>query len=230
MKKIKNRRLAAALKAIAVCLVISFAWSWISYFRSEDNFVGSPPSQGLHRNNMDLNYHGAWWGKYGKQFRPRVKDGDQWKLILPWNWGPALFLTPVIQYFSGWDVYGDICVEAKIIDLKVSDDDGDILIPLLLEPKDAHYGWRKNHPADEINAHNWILVEIDDLIRDNFPILPDLGIMDKVKICGLWVFDRAHDHNEIHPARWVEIESFSDTNVPPAPPKGSNGAENWWDK
>lgn len=225
MRKIKRR-----WKILMACLLTSFVWSLISYFLPGDKFVGSPPNQGLHRNNMNLSDHGAWWGKYGKQFRPRVKDGDQWKLILPWNWGPSLFLTPIIQHFAGWDVYGDICVEGKTAIIpKISDDDGDILIPILLEPKDAHYGWRKNYIADKINAHNWILVEIDNPIRNNFPILPDLNVNDKVKICGLWVFDCAHKHNEIHPARWVEIESLSDNNVPPSPPKGSNGKEDWWD-
>ncbi|KKR35516.1 MAG: hypothetical protein UT67_C0001G0021 [Candidatus Magasanikbacteria bacterium GW2011_GWA2_40_10] len=201
MKKIKRRWLATTLKIFAVCMAISFVWSLVSFFRPGDKFVGSPPSQGLHRNNMDLSYHGAWWGKYGKQFRTHSYTDF---------FGPSLFAAPIIHYFSGWDVYGNICVEAKIIDLQISDDDGDILIPLLLEPKDIHYGWRKSHPKDKSNGRNWILVEIDDPIRDNFPILPDLGVGDKVKICGRWVYDRAHDHNEIHPANWVEIKSFAE--------------------
>lgn len=222
MKKIKRR-----WKALILCLLTSFLWSLISFFWPGDKFVGSPPSQGLHRNNMNLSDHGAWWGKYGKQFRPRAEEGDGWKLLLPWRWGPALLFSPIVHHFAGWDLYGHICVEAKIIDLKISDDDGDILIPLYLEPEYAYYGWRENHPLDEINAHNWILVEIDDPIRDNFPILPDLGVGDKVKICGEWVFDRAHDHNEIHPANWVEIEAFSDGTNLPVPPESSHG--DWWE-
>lgn len=106
----------------------------------------------------------------------------------------------------GWDVYNDsVCVKAQITDLAISGDDGDILITLLLEPNHTHYSWRMNHPEDESAGRNWILVEIDENIRKNFPIIPDLAIGDTVKVCGEWVYDRAHDHNEIHPAHWVEI-------------------------
>ncbi len=178
-------------------LLIAIICGWIGYFCPGEKFIGSPPANGeTQRNNLNLNYHGKWWGKYIKQFRPHGY----------WDVGPALWSAPIVHFFSGWDVYNDsLCVEGKILSLEVSEDDGDINFIVLLEPDHAHYSWRENHPEDEITKRNFILVEIDDWIRGNFPIIPDLAVGDTVKVCGQWVYDRAHDHNEIHPARWVEI-------------------------
>lgn len=202
MEKSKwRRRLFLAGKVFGWFLLISvlfaFVCGWIAYVWPGPKFIGSPPaSGGIQRNNLDLGDHGIRWGKWGKQFRPRAR----------WDLGLALFAGPIVHYFWGWDVYNDsVCVKAQITDLAISGDDGDILITLLLEPNHTHYSWRMNHPEDESAGRNWILVEIDENIRKNFPIIPDLAIGDTVKVCGEWVYDRAHDHNEIHPAHWVEI-------------------------
>lgn len=206
------------VKKIALVLLcslsLSFCLAWVKFFWPGPKFVGSPPRQTCARNSLDLspNNSGYWYAKYGKTFRPSRP------LYSKWGWletmkGPSLFAGPLVEYFSGWDVYEEeICDIGKVADLTIWPDDGDFnfhLLPLQPEysPGYARYGWRPDHPEDRAN-HKLILVEIDGGpmgIRDNFPILPEVKIGDLVMVCGRWVYDRAHDHNEIHPTRWLQI-------------------------
>ncbi len=194
MAKAKRRWAIRILKFYIASAIISLTLT-ANYFRSRKQFTGSPPSKMAKQNNLDWNNHGTWWGKYGKQFRP---SGYL-------DIGSALYVTPIVHYFFGWDVYEkNLCVEGIANDLHIQYDDGDLNFSLLLEPDFARYSWRKNHLEDKL-ARRTLVVEIDEPIRNNFPIANDLANGDRVKVCGRWVYDRAHDHNEIHPANWVEI-------------------------
>lgn len=199
MKKNKprwRRWLNIGIKAFLIHTLFSFILAFNSYFRQGEVFVGSPPSQGVKRNNLDLSYRGIWWEKFFKQFRPHGY----------FEFGPALLTVPIWHFFGGWDVYKkNICVEGQITELKISKGDGDIYMLVRLKAEYAHYSWRKNNPKDKINGRNILVVEIDEPLRENFFILPDLALGDTIKVCGRWVYDRPHNHNEIHPARWMEI-------------------------
>ena len=192
---------------LAHCL-ISLVWSWAYYFRAAPRFVGSPPSKYAprQRNDMDFREHGAWWGKYGKVFRP---SGYL-------DIGPAGLFSPLVHHLSGWDVYSPrICVEGVVAyQPGISDDDGDIGFALVLPPDQERYAWRPGSPMDQSHPRR-LVVEIDQPIRRNFPVVYDLAKGDLIRVCGRWVYDRGHDHNEIHPATWIEILRESSEPVRP---------------
>lgn len=210
--KPKGRWGRVALKAFLLSVVVSGLWSWGKFFSPGAKFVGSPPRQTCRRNTLDLANPGSWYAVYGKGFRPSRPLYRQWSWFYTLD-GPALYAGPIVHYFSGWDIYAeDICDEGVVSTLHIWPDDGDVgfnLIPL--DPDSelgfARYGWRPGHPEDKLNR-KLLLVEIDggpQGIRNNFSVLHELADGDLVRVCGRWVYDRAHDHNEIHPARWVEI-------------------------
>ncbi|MEK9152798.1 MAG: hypothetical protein AAB692_05540 [Patescibacteria group bacterium] len=190
-----------ALKLGFYCLtlggLVSLAWALLRVLGPQPHFIGSPPRQhAVQRNGLDLvGDHADFWEQLAKTYRPSGYFDPN----------PGLIATPLVHYLQGWDVYAaDVCADGKVASLFIEPSDGDINFDLDLDPGTMAYSWRKGHPED-IGSRRRILVEIDDPIRPNFPILPDIAIGDRVKVCGRWVYDRAHDHNEIHPARWVEI-------------------------
>ncbi len=185
-------------RLLLIHLAVSFLCSIIVYFRPGPNFIGSPPSKYAphQRNNMNFSDHGAWWGKYGKLFRPSGYLDIT----------AAGAFSPIVHHFAGWDVYrDDLCIEGVIeYSPGISDDDGDVGFALTLPPPYEEYGFRPGHPMDHSSPRH-LVVEVDEPIRKNFPVVYDLARGDCVRVCGRWVYDRGHDHNEIHPARWIEI-------------------------
>lgn len=192
------RRLRRAAKAILLTLSISFVWATAKLYWPPDRFTGSPPRRYAERRNaLRLERHGEWYARFGKTFRPSGYLDV---------FGPALFAAPIVHHFAGWDVYAsDVCVRGVIRSMGVAQDDGDVGMHLTLDPAFARYSWRRNHREDEARGRKDLVVEIDENIRGNFPIIPELAIGDHVLVCGRWVYDRGHDHNEIHPARWIEF-------------------------
>ncbi|MBI4457917.1 hypothetical protein HY633_03065 [Candidatus Uhrbacteria bacterium] len=186
----------AAFVFAAGCLV-SVTWALGIVMGPKPRFVGSPPrTHAVQRNDLDLDGdHADFLEHFVKAYRPSGYFDPN----------PGLIATPLVHHLQGWDVYADgICVRGVIKTLNIEPTDGDINFDVDLDDETMRYSWRRTHPEDE-GVRRRILVEIDDPIRPNFPILPDLAIGDLVKVCGRWVYDRSHDHNEVHPARWVEI-------------------------
>ena len=198
-----RHRLRQALKAFIAIFLANAAAGLVLGLVAIDappsrRFVGSPPAKhAAPRNNLDLKQKGAWWGKWGKAYRPSGY----------WDITPALLVSPIVHHFGGWDVLApDICVEGVIGGrIFLADDDGDVVFPLVLTDGDHPYAWRSNHPEDPTENKMHLVVEIDEPIRGFFPVISDLATGDTVRVCGRWVYDRGHDHNEVHPARWVEI-------------------------
>ncbi|HTK05194.1 MAG TPA: hypothetical protein VL500_06410 [Candidatus Eisenbacteria bacterium] len=193
-----SRRLRRTVKTVLLTLTVSFVWATAKLYWPPDPFVGSPPRRYTERRNaLRLDRHGEWLARFGKTFRPSGY------LDL---FGPALFASPIVHHFAGWDVYApDVCVRGVIRTMGVAQDDGDVGLHLTLDPALARYSWRRNHPEDEGRGRRDLVVEVDENIRGYFPIIPELAIGDHVLVCGRWVYDRGHDHNEIHPARWIEF-------------------------
>lgn len=191
-------RLRRLLKVALCTLSVSFAWALLKLYWPKERFVGSPPrAYAVQRNSLDFREHGRWYAKFGKTFRPSGYADV---------FGPALFAAPVVHYFAGWDVYaGRRCVEGTLKSIDIAEDDGDVGLHLALDAPFLRYSWRRNHPEDGPNRRDDMVVEVDEWDRQSFPILPDLLPGDRIRVCGRWVYDRGHDHNEIHPARWIEF-------------------------
>ncbi|HTM67777.1 MAG TPA: hypothetical protein VL426_00620, partial [Candidatus Binatia bacterium] len=198
MSPTPRRRLRRAAKAVLLILTVSFVWAMARLYWPPERFTGSPPRRYAERRNaLRLDHHGEWLSRFGKTFRPSGFSD---------LFGPALFASPIVHYFAGWDVYEPhVCVEGRIKSLSVAQDDGDIGMHLALVPRDARYAWRRGEPDDARLGRNDLVVEIDENIREFFPIVPELAVGDRVLVCGRWVYDRGHDHNEIHPARWIQF-------------------------
>jgi hypothetical protein len=202
-------------------LIVSALWAAIRLAAGVDaagNVPGdtpcSPPRRyAVQRSPLKLEGHGGA-EKYGKMFRPsrRVDAiGEGWFGTFL---SPGGLFGPIVHYFAGWDVYADdICVEGIAMSMKVSDDDGDVGFTLKLPPSQAKYAWRRNH-IEDVPDRDRIIVEIDEPQRKNFPVVYDMAPGDRLKVCGRWVYDRGHDHNEVHPARWVEILEENAERVP----------------
>src|SRR3989344_3115555 len=191
------------VKFILVSAVIASFLGWVKFFTPGPKFEGSPPRQGPPRNTLDVAMKPPWYTVYGKGFRPSRLLSDGWRGWFKTMWSPALYAGPIVHHIAGWDVYAkDICDEGLVHDLHVWDDDGDIgfnLVPVdpLNEHGFARYGWRGGHPEDKY-LYKRLLVEVDGGpgdIRGNFPVLVELRDGDLVRVCGRWVYDRAHDHN-----------------------------------
>jgi hypothetical protein len=193
-----KRRLLVILILFLLHALVSAVWAMVKLKADGPDFVGSPPRRYAdQRNDVDLSMHGGGLEKFGKQFRT-----DGWFDF----WSPAGLFAPVVHAFAGWTVHKDhVCTTGDIVSLFISPDDGDFSFHLLLPPASRFLAWRDGHVEEDRPNRTVILVEIDDPIRKNFPILPDLALHDRVRVCGRWVFDRGHGHNEIHPARCLEF-------------------------
>lgn len=191
-------RLRRIAKAALCILAVSFVWALCKTYAPRPRFTGSPPRKyAVQRNRLDFRDHGRWYAKIGKAYRPSGY-GDVF--------GPALLAAPVVHFFAGWDVYADRrCVEGTLKGISIAEDDGDVGMRLTLDGPYLPYSWRRNHPEDGPARRDDMVVEVDEWDRRNFPILPDLIPGDRIRVCGRWVYDRGHDHNEIHPARWIEF-------------------------
>jgi len=198
---------------LLVSAVIAAVLGWVKFLTPGPKFIGSPPRQGPPRNTLDVTKKPPWYTVFGKGFRPSRLIGDGGRGWFKTMYGPAIYAGPIVHYIAGWDVYAkDICDEGIVADLHMWDDDGDVgfnLVPLELDNEFgyARYGWRPGHPEDRM-CYKRLLVEVDGGpgdIRGNFPVLAEIRNGDLVMVCGRWVYDRAHDHNEIHPARWIKI-------------------------
>ncbi len=198
MRPTTARRLRRAAKAAILYLAISLTWALLKMTWPPDRFTGSPPRRyAAQRNGLDFREHGRWYAKFGKTFRPSG-FGD----VL----GPALLAAPIVHFFAGWDVYADhACVEGVLKSIDIAEDDGDVGMHVALAAPFLRYSWRRNHPEDGPGGRDDMVVEVDEWDRGSFPILPDLAPGDRVRVCGRWVYDRGHDHNEIHPARWIQF-------------------------
>lgn len=196
-----RRGLVRSGKVFLFLLICAFVLSLTRYFWPAPSYKGSPPRRyAQQRSSVDFSEHGAWWGKWAKTFRPT-------RHMAWWGWletmvSPSLIAGPVVEHYVGWDVYADrLCLTGEVVGLHISDDDGDIGFGLRLPPGTERFAWRRNHPEDRLTKlypDALLGIEVDEDIRDNFPVVYDMRDGDIVKVCGPWVYDRGHDHNEIH--------------------------------
>ncbi len=222
-----------ALRIFSVALPVSFIWAGVLYHREAPDFIGSPPALCTpQRSAMDLDQHGWWLDKFAKTYRTR----SWWEVgpgLIVLNLFPIHGLTGWDVYNESHDHSSILacgsddnpkfiepgschCVVGPVSGIHISPGDGDFNF-FVTPAGEFQY-------LTDINRWHWwapdstsrdpdrgfaakLLVEVDDPIRKNFPILSDLRDGDEVRVCGAWVFDRSHPHNEIHPATRLDILS-----------------------
>ncbi len=215
---------------IAVPSVICIIWSIFIYNIPAKDFVGSPPQRySVQRSPLDQTQHGWFLERMFKYWRTRswveagplllfspiLHEFSGWDVHNIRDHGPTL---PCTDQNSPQVIEQDSChcVIGRITGGHYSDGDGDYNFFVTLSPEYQYlakirrrFSGLYNLDRVEIDPteYSWpkLLLEIDEPIRKNFPILYDICDGDVVKVCGSWVFDRAHPHNELHPVTWLEM-------------------------
>lgn len=201
-----------------------------TYHTPPRDFIGSPHKQSSfrQRSHLDLEQNGWFVEKFFKLYR-----SSAWLEIGPgliflnfpihvltgWDIYNHHDAEPVLKCEPRHNSHlikeeSCHCAIGRVSDLRISAGDGDINFFITLEPKFQYlvevkrwHFWTKELVEKDMDLDGWpkLLNEIDEPLRPNFPVLFDLRNDDCVKVCGQWVFDRAHPHNELHPATWLEM-------------------------
>lgn len=193
------------LKFCVYSFLISLGWGVVEYLVPVLDFPCSPPPRcPVQQNTIALGEHGNFLERFAKPYRPRSR----------FELGPGLWAGPIAFQFTGWNVIRrDVCFRGTITLIEGIQSDGDVnfTIAPLPEFRDLLHGLYREYYAAYVNS---ILVEIDDPLRKNFPIVSDLRVGDTLVLCGSLVQDRGHDRDEdgtdftgieLHPPSWIEI-------------------------
>lgn len=117
--------------------------------------------------------------------------------------------VPPFLWCCGWKVWSeDECATGTIAAPRVSDD-GDIVFDLSLDDfsRDIiRLMDESERTSVESGVLDYVHCEIPYEYRDDFPILMDLEEGLPLRVCGRFVWDRAMDHNELHPVWWMEMD------------------------
>lgn len=127
------------------------------------------------------------------------------------NW---LRHTILLNWIVGWETLDPAkpnrCCSGHLGRLGISDD-GDIVLHLEAprdSAADASAGspkWECQPLLNERNAAVGLVCELPLRDRPNFSNLSELEVCLLVRVCGRWVRDRLHGHNELHPISSIEI-------------------------
>lgn len=114
--------------------------------------------------------------------------------------------TPALNWILGWKTLDQTtpirCCSGRLARLHVADD-GDIV--LNLEAPEGGGRWECDELLNERNATLGLVCELPLTERENFRNLSELRASQQVRVCGRWVCDRVHGHNELHPISSIEI-------------------------
>jgi hypothetical protein len=114
--------------------------------------------------------------------------------------------TRALNWIAGWKTLDPAnpsrCCAGRLARLHIADD-GDIV--LNLEAPGAGEQWECDQLLNERNAALGLVCELPLRDRENFSNLSELRVSQQVRVCGRWVCDRVHGHNELHPITSVEI-------------------------
>jgi hypothetical protein len=114
--------------------------------------------------------------------------------------------TLALNWLVGWKTLDQTnpirCCSGRLARLHVADD-GDIV--LNLEASAGGGRWACDELLNERNATLGLVCELPLREREHFSNLSELRASQQVRVCGRWVCDRAHGHNELHPISSIEI-------------------------
>jgi len=123
--------------------------------------------------------------------------------------------TLLLNRFIGWKTLDEEnpsrCCSGHLAQLTIADD-GDIV--LHLRPPNSQgdrrmsaevESWECAALLNERNSEIGLVCELPLRDRPRFDNLPELRTCLHVRICGRWVCDRLHGHNELHPVSSIEI-------------------------
>jgi hypothetical protein len=128
-----------------------------------------------------------------------------------WKWLRRTFL---LNWLVGWKTLDEQnptrCCAGHVAELGIADD-GDIVIHLKPpsskpDPRSgAEPAWDCAPLLNERNREIGLVCELPLGDRPRFDNLTELRTCLEVRICGRWVCDRGHGHNELHPISSIEI-------------------------
>jgi hypothetical protein len=124
--------------------------------------------------------------------------------------------TFLLNWLVGWKTLDEEnqtrCCAGYLAELGIADD-GDIVIhlkpPTSMRDRGsgAEADWDCASLLNERNREIGLVCELPLSDRPKFDNLTELRTGLEVRICGRWVCDRGHGHNELHPISSIEILS-----------------------
>lgn len=118
--------------------------------------------------------------------------------------------TVLLNWIVGWETLDPRdptrCCAGHLARLGIADD-GDVVLHLEpdLDAAPAGSNWDCSPLLKARNAGIGLVCELPLRDRPKFNNLSQLEVCQQVRVCGRWVRDRFHGHNELHPITSIDI-------------------------